>query len=1022
MAKQKTDDDPGLNPGQTYADDQFNRLDALNKTENAGTIVSPGKDRKTSDEKSGIGKVKSDEENPDKGWKNKVSGNSPDSSKSGGRFAAVKKKSPLIAILVTLLLGGGVSTFLLGGLLAPIAFVDNVVGDLNDQLSSLDIRSKSMMRNKVPNEERAKSLKGCRTLSIRCKFRTMSKTTVKRLKRVGIEVIGDETTILGRLEVKKIKFWGDEMGPQEFDAELKVNPGLKNAYHRAMNMTYRGFSDSNFVTRVLAKFGITRKPPELKGTKEQRVQELIKKTGGEGGDIKFTPELDPDGKETGKYKLEGDKSAEPRTYSAKEKATMEKNVKNVQAVHTKPTGLKGTALKALSIFGYLDLACTVKDMMGSAAMATKVVNPGKIANFIGKILPLVGQMKAGKISAENAEVVYDWFSAADNQKTITGIERSSDSKPEEVVVNENTPNPYYGKTAMDSDLYRMSTTGEVATDSAVNTPYALGMGEGMLVSSVSTIASWTNKILNLGSNGFVCNVVQSWWGRGLGIIAGFVGGTASAGATAVAQGEMFAIMFAVFTVVSRVLNAALDGSMFDPNMVDSPADKGAVTWTGLAVISGEAAKSRGMMPGSAEQVVAYNQLQNETKLEYIAMESEGVNPLDITNKYSFLGRLVGTVNNYFGSSTVSLASSLRGVSSLVSNSLSSAINPQATYAKELDISRFQKCDDKEYAKNNIGADVQCNVRYVMPAEDLALDTDDVASYMETGGYVETDTTTGLPVGYTMPKASESEGFAKDLLNGIVGSFYNSRNYGDGKGAEYGQFLDFCAYRAMPFGETYEEEGAFGAAGSGWIDGSNCSKLGPPYSYFRAYTLDKTVESAMEDMDEEAATNPVSGTDPVPSETLAYCSANYGKYISQSDLKAMYGSSASEVSLAPVDFPFTGGIKTIQVNTKAAPCFKAVAQALATVSFRPTTNDGTFNWRSNRNDASSLSFHSFGIAIDLDAAQNPNGGGTAGNTPTTCTTNMPADFVDVWKKYGFRWGGDYRSTCDAMHFEWLGGIP
>jgi hypothetical protein len=63
----------------------------------------------------------------------------------------------------------------------------------------------------------------------------------------------------------------------------------------------------------------------------------------------------------------------------------------------------------------------------------------------------------------------------------------------------------------------------------------------------------------------------------------------------------------------------------------------------------------------------------------------------------------------------------------------------------------------------------------------------------------------------------------------------------------------------------------------------------------------------------------------------------------------------------------------------------------------------------RDPAHPVSLHTWGIAIDLDAATNQRGGrGT-----------IDPRIVDIFKRWGFRWGGDWSYT-DPMHFE-LGAL-
>ena len=69
-----------------------------------------------------------------------------------------------------------------------------------------------------------------------------------------------------------------------------------------------------------------------------------------------------------------------------------------------------------------------------------------------------------------------------------------------------------------------------------------------------------------------------------------------------------------------------------------------------------------------------------------------------------------------------------------------------------------------------------------------------------------------------------------------------------------------------------------------------------------------------------------------------------------------------------------------------------------------TWDGCFNIRRKRG-AASASLHSWGIAIDINAAWNRFGG-----TPT-----LSQAFVQCFKDAGFDWGGDWTKK-DGMHFQ------
>ena len=78
------------------------------------------------------------------------------------------------------------------------------------------------------------------------------------------------------------------------------------------------------------------------------------------------------------------------------------------------------------------------------------------------------------------------------------------------------------------------------------------------------------------------------------------------------------------------------------------------------------------------------------------------------------------------------------------------------------------------------------------------------------------------------------------------------------------------------------------------------------------------------------------------------------------------------------------------------------------------DDGNDDWgyayRPIRGQTENLSNHSSGTAIDLNATKHPLG--AAG----TFSTVQVALIQALCKKYGIRWGGDYKGRKDEMHFE------
>lgn len=71
-----------------------------------------------------------------------------------------------------------------------------------------------------------------------------------------------------------------------------------------------------------------------------------------------------------------------------------------------------------------------------------------------------------------------------------------------------------------------------------------------------------------------------------------------------------------------------------------------------------------------------------------------------------------------------------------------------------------------------------------------------------------------------------------------------------------------------------------------------------------------------------------------------------------------------------------------------------------------TFDGCFEVRAVRNSSGKVSTHSYGLAIDLNAAENP-----LGADPV-----LSPEFVHCWEEAGFDWGGRFQYP-NGMHFSY-----
>ena len=106
--------------------------------------------------------------------------------------------------------------------------------------------------------------------------------------------------------------------------------------------------------------------------------------------------------------------------------------------------------------------------------------------------------------------------------------------------------------------------------------------------------------------------------------------------------------------------------------------------------------------------------------------------------------------------------------------------------------------------------------------------------------------------------------------------------------------------------------------------------------------------------------------------------------------------------------------SLTVHSKLANEIKAIFEEMVEIGF-PVSSAGGYNYRLMASGTGSLSHHSYGVAIDINAAANP-----AVYQSTNINKNSPyyinSKVVSIWKKHGFYWGGDWSSSYyDPMHF-------
>lgn len=138
-------------------------------------------------------------------------------------------------------------------------------------------------------------------------------------------------------------------------------------------------------------------------------------------------------------------------------------------------------------------------------------------------------------------------------------------------------------------------------------------------------------------------------------------------------------------------------------------------------------------------------------------------------------------------------------------------------------------------------------------------------------------------------------------------------------------------------------------------------------------------------------------------------------------------------------------KTFAVNSKLADTFRHIFEDIYNDPSKPVINladtaMGTWVLRGkNHNNSKTMSAHSLGVAIDINPGTGSfyvNGvwyGNAYGQKPMSKTVweQLPechkkyhvlyngSPIVEIFKSYGFYWGGDWKSGTDCMHLSYLG---
>jgi hypothetical protein len=799
--------------GQSSVDREFD--DIVNNYDK--TAEEPTKNvaaAKKQEEKAG------EKENPGHSWTTNVNGKKEKLTAKG----FLKKKGPMGLIISLVLGGGGAFSFIVAPGIGIVHLKEVLVGDLNDQVGAMSLRSDKLLRAKL------KSMQGVglcsNAVSIRCKFATMSKRQVNKFKKAGFDIEPAEADKrFGRTKMTSLTFPATAEGgprvtvtnPNELRNHLIANPSARSAMRKAFNPTFSGLWDK-VSDKVFAKFKTDKSAKAQGATDEERDKAVDAATAGEKAGINAEGHYTDD---KGNYVLDDDGN---KVYESGEgsnpdkfKEISEKNKVGLADIASKAgsssigskavSGTLKSGLKGLSVIGAADTACTVYNAARAVAAAAKVARALQLVQFAMVFLNVADRIKAGTATEGEVRYLGDNFTAVDGNKTV--IDESSvweGDNPQDAVAKAHD-NPYYGMSGFDSPGFKTAAYNEAPLLTTRDLQYTVGGGlTGTLANVLDSIAKVLGGRDTIRST---CKVVQSWWARAAGLIAGIVSAIGTFGvATAVSIGASVAIGFAL-----PFLESAL-GDIIAGTVVSSHTkgiDSGDATFSGSGQLLGDMAAGHGMMPASSGQLEQYMAINNQVKAEYVAADVYDAKqtPLDIYNQYSFLGSALRTINPAILKSASGISNMLTGIPSIISSGMA-AVVPHVDASQAYNADRYKRCGgDDGYKELGIDADVFCNVRYALTPEQLAIDPDDAAQWMIDHGQANED--------------------------------------GSPKSDDYQDWVDFCTVRSDGWGESGSDDNV-GDKDVGKIcvtKDKNADQLEKLKYYGVAY-MDKTVNESMDD--------------------------------------------------------------------------------------------------------------------------------------------------------------------------------
>lgn len=750
------------------------------------------------------------------------------------------RKSSLMTILFLLFGGGGLLTAFFSPSLAIIQMKEVFTKSLNDQFRAVDERSAVLMRAKLNDVTNG----SCGAIKIGCKMKSLPASRIAKFEgknnsngikfnTIPVEEGGVRSGIFrDRYRIKDITFTDSTGKTTTVDAkglqkEMINNVEFRAAMIKGYNPLFEGFKDKASMS-VLSLVKGSKRLVATGANDEERQKNVNAAVGGmeDSGARTVIKSKDKDGKD-----IYTDSEGNPLSAQEVEAARAGAERSDGYANSGGYKSVLASAVKGVSIVGYMDSACTVYNSLRFVSALSKVKKQAQAARFaMAMVLTPADSIKSGNANPDDVAFVGDNLTDVQLANSTKALDESKLNDPNSATNPATIDNPDAGKNAFDSPGYHLAAYSE--TTPKINLRASQFMIGGGSVSLLDGVLGSVATIVNGGDPNpqavsQKCRYIQNPAVRFTGLAVGIIAGIGSFGlTTAVGIGGSVAIALALPYIESQAADIITGNAFKDLSGIDS----GDAAYVGSAGLFGMMAMKRGMKPlnkSEGMQQLASNRAAYEKYADtqrYIARAT----PFDMTNQFSFMGSLASSLTPVLQKSKSSASMAMMNVASLIPTSFGSLTKS----TKAISGDYFDHCNDPAYKAINVAAGPFCEVRYGLSDEELAMDPIANVEWMAANGEIDPES---------------EEGAAKD----------------NGQPWNYTKFLEQCANRTVGWGENQEENQG---------DGSNCliAANEEKNKHYRIYTMDVSVNQSLDgDNDTRSSSSTTEASGAVSADGWAY---------------------------------------------------------------------------------------------------------------------------------------------------------